>query len=360
MNLRFFKAALALVAAAIMPLVPAAAQTPPPPPPFALDAAKLDRMCNPEGAMQYKFGQAGVPGGGRIMRLMAKPMVLPDGYGPFVHARAASTEWSGQFMEMAYSVALKDKSLAEALIVDVMAIADTSGWEWFDGTMDDTPLYLAGYADSDSFYKKIGDGADAPLLMLSVSHFAGELTLSCGRSDLLKIHAGEAFGKLPPGTPRPTVPEIPVPPLRTAAQCSEPAALAELEAFMAGRSIDEITAAMVARTTYRDRLTAWMLWKLDESGKLTSEELIKLAFGGVAAGSPGGDPFASFKMIEEMFPIIDKLGKAEVAKDMPAICRAMNDFHGWMTRVDAITLAQTKSAQATLTAEAKRLGVSFE
>lgn len=294
------------------------------------------------------------------MRLMAKPMALPEGYGPFVHARAASTEWSGKFMEMAYSVRLADRDLAEALIVDVIAIADTSGWEWFDGTYDDTPLYLAGYAGGDSFYKRMGEGADAPMLMLSVSHFAGELTLSCGRSDLLKIHAGEAFGKLPPGTPRPLVPDVPVPPLRSAAQCSEPQVLAELEAFMAGSSTDEITAAMVARTTYRDRLTAWMLWKIDESGKVSPEELVKLAFAGISKGSPGGDVFASLKMIEEMFPIIDKLAKAETAKDLPAICRALTDFHGWMTRVDAITLAQTKSAQAALAAEAARLGVSFD
>lgn len=359
MVLRFIKPALAVMAAAILPLAPAAAQTPPPPP-FALDAAKLDRLCNPDGAMQYKFGQSGVPGGGRVMRLMAKPMALPDGYGPFVHARAASTEWSGQFMEMAYSVRMDDRNLAEALIVDIMAIADTSGWEWFDGTFDDTPLYLAGYAGGDSFYKRLGESADAPMLMLSVSHALGELVLSCGRSDLLKIHAGEAFGKLPPGKPRPLVPDIAVPPLRSAAQCSEPAALAELEAFMAGRSTDEITAAMVARTTYRDRLTAWMLWKIGESGKLSTDELLKLAFAGIEQGSPGGDMFASFKMVEEMFPIIDKLARGEKAKDMPAICRAMTEFHGWMTRVDAITLAQTKSTQAALTAEAARLGISLD
>ena len=331
----------------------------PAPPPFALDAAKLDRMCSPDSAMQYKFGQAGVPGGGRLLRLMAKPMVLPDGYGPFVHARAASTEWSGQFMEMAYSVRLDDRDLAEALIAEVAMLAETNGWQFFDGTIDDTPLYLAGYADSDSFFKPLGEGDDAPKLMLNVSHFAGELALTCGRSDLLKIHAGEAFGKLPPGTPRPLVPDVPVPPLRSAAQCSEPQVLAELEAFMAGRSTDEIIAAMVARTTYRDRLTAWMLWKIDESGKVSPEGLLKLAFAGISKGSPGGDVFAGFKMIEEIFPILDKLAKAETAKDLPATCRVLSEFHGWMTRVDAITLAQTKTAQAALTAEAARLGVSL-
>jgi hypothetical protein len=339
---------------------PAAAQTPPSPPPFALDAAKLDQMCSADRAMQYKFGQTGVPGAGRVMRLMAKPMALPEGYGPFVHARAASTEWSGQFMEMAYSVRTSDHDLAEAMIAEVTVLADANGWQFFDGTIDDTPLYLAGYADSDSFFKPLGEGDDAPKLMLNVSHFAGELSLTCGRSDLLKIHAGEAFGKLPPGTPRPLVPDVPVPPLRSAAQCSEPQVLAELEAFMAGRSTDEITAAMVARTSYRDRLTAWMLWKIDESGKVTPEELVKLAFAGISKGSPGGDVFASFKMIEEMFPIIDKLAKAETAKDLPATCRALTEFHGWMTRVDAITLAQTKSAQAALVAEAARLGVSLD
>ncbi len=353
---RWFSPLLLIVAAA-----PASAQTSPPaPPPFALDAAKLERLCNPDGAMQYKFGQAGVPGGGRLMRLVAKPMALPDGYGPFIHARAASTEWSGQFMEMAYSVRTNDHDLAEAMIAEVTALADANGWQFFDGTFDDTPLYLAGYAESDSFFKPLGEGADAPRLMLNVVHALGELVLTCGRSDLLKVHAGEAFGKLPPGTPRPLVPDIAVPPLRSAAQCSEPQALAELEAFMAGRSTDEITATMVARTTYRDRLTAWMLWKIGESGKLSTDELLKLAFAGVSQGSPGGDIFAGFKMIQEMFPIIDKLAKGEKAKDMPAICRAMTEFHGWMTRVDAITLAQTKSTQAALAAEAARLGISLD
>jgi hypothetical protein len=63
---------------------------------------------------------------------------------------------------------------------------------------------------------------EATELVLGLSQGLGELTLTCGRSDLMLTQAREAFGELPPGTPRPAVPEIPVPPIRAEDDCAKP------------------------------------------------------------------------------------------------------------------------------------------
>lgn len=324
--------------------------------------AALARMCSVDGAMQFKFGQTGVPGASKIESMLQRGFKLPAALAPFAKAAPRSTDWSDRFMEMTYSVKLSKEHDARAQdLMDRIGMAlEGSGWSVFDVAPEDAPIYLIGYSGSHAFTRPVTVDGKETRVLLALNHDFGELSLTCGRDDLLLAHAQEAFGKLPPGTPRPRVPEIAVPIVRSEADCADPALLDEVRAMIADGKADSFTAAMLGRTTYRDRLSTWMLWKLDSSGKISSDELLKLSFSSLGGASPGGNPFAALEMVEEMFPIIGQIDKAAKAQDPAAVCRSLIPFHAWMTKVDAITLKQTQAMQAALAAEAKKLGVSLD
>jgi hypothetical protein len=240
------------------------------------------------------------------------------------------------------------------------AALEGSGWRVLEMPPEEAPIYLVGYAGTHAFSRPHTIDGKQTRVLLALSHDFGELTMTCGRDDLLHDHAEEAFGKLPPGTPRPRMPDIAVPQVRSEAECADPTRLAEVEAMMIDGRADGFTAAMLGRTSYRDRLSTWMMWKLESSGKISSEQLLKVGLSSLGQASPGGNPFAGLAMITEMFPIIDRIDKAAKAKDAAAMCRGLIPLQAWMTRVDAITLRQTQGVQAALEAEARKLGVSFD
>ena len=194
-----------------------------------------------------------------------------------------------------------------------------------------------------------------------MDHQLGELVLACARDDLLRTHFGEAMGNLPPGTPRPKVPEIAVPQVKDATSCSDPALLARMEEMLTtGEFGDRFLSTMVARSSYRDRLTTWMWWKLEESGKISVEDLLEMMWSSTGEGSPGGNPLAALEMISEMFPILKGVAAAEETRDPQAVCLSLLPFHEWITQVDTITFNQTEAFQSKLTREAARLGVSLD
>lgn len=324
--------------------------------------AALARMCSVDGAMQFRFGQAGVPGASKLESMLQRGYKLPAALAPFAKAQPRSTEWSDRFMEMTYSVTLsKDPDARAQDLMDRIGLAlEGSGWSVLEVSPEDAPIYLIVYSGSHAFTRPVTVDGKETRVLLALNHDFGELSLTCGRDDLLLTHAQEAFGKLPPGTPRPKVPEIAVPTVRSEADCADPALPGEVQALLAEGKADSFTAAMLARTTYRDRLSTWMLWKLDSSGKISTDQLLKLSFSSLGGASPGGNPFAALKMVEEMFPIIEQLDKAAKAQDPAAVCRSLIPFHAWITKVDGITLKQTQAMQAALTAEAKKLGVSLD
>ena len=320
----------------------------------------LTQMCRADGSAQFTFGQTGVTGSTKLEASIGSGIALPEAYLPFTKAQPRSTEWSGKFMEMQYSVLMPDKAAAAVVIDALNTSFAASGWTTLEPLGHEAPLYLLGYSQGTLLERRTGEAGDGKRVLLNVDVGLGELVLTCGHDELLRTHAQEVFGKLPPGTPRPQVPEIPVPPLRSEVDCVNPEILTQVNAMMASGGANAFMSQMMARTTYRDRLSSWMLWKLDTSGKITPERLIKLSMSAIGGASPGGDPFASFKMIEEMFPLLEGLAAAENAKDMGAVCRSLIPFESWLTRVDAITLKQTQATHTALTAEAQRLGVSFE
>jgi len=351
--MRGWLVALAVVAAMPSPALAQDGEAP-------LTPEQIAQMCSARGAFQYDFGQTGVPGSSRLESDIGRGLALPDTYAPFTKAQPRSTEWSGKFMEMAYTYHELDEEAAWTVIDAIAGELEGLGWTPVDMPFEKAPIYLMGYG-GETLFQTIPAGADAKQrVLLSLDYSLGEVSLTCGRDDLLRAHADEAFGELPEGTPRPTVPEIAVPVIRNEADCDDPAIAAQVRAMLDNGGADDFTAVMIARTKWRDRLTSWMLWKLDKSGKIKPDELIKLSFSSIGDASPGGDPFATFGMLEELFPVLDGVAKAEEAKDTAALCRSFIPFHAWIAKIDAITLKQTEAVQARLTAEAKRLGVSFD
>ncbi|MBO9517127.1 MAG: hypothetical protein J7493_03585 [Porphyrobacter sp.] len=321
------------------------------------DAATLEQMCSAGGASQYTFGQTGVPGGDRLTRTLSSGFALPPAAAPFDHAKPWSTEWSDRLFGMEYiGPEPESEEAIIALAAKLDALLAPTGWELQPEDYD-PPLYMLTLTGEWTWFHTV-EGEQGPTqLVLGLDTSALGMTLVCGRADLAELHAQEVFGKLPPGTPRPRVPEIPIPALRTVADCEKPEVLAKLDATLESDTADSFMSAMLARTTYRDRLTSWMMWKLEQSGKISDDELIDLGFSSIGSVSPGGDPFAQFGMIQEM---LDLLKPVIEARDAGTLCRGMVPLQDWFTRVDALTLKQTEATQTALTAEAARLGVSFD
>lgn len=352
-GVRIFLAALALV------LAPAAAEATDGSIPSAFEPAVLQRMCSPEGTMQFTFGQAGVPGSSKIEATLGQGFGLPADLAPFKVAQPRATEWSGLLMQMTYKAAMPKES-ATPYTAQLAAMLAAAGWTPADMEPGQQPLYLMGYGGGRTFTKPSVHGTLTTRVLAHLEYDEGAVLLLCGRDDLLKQHAREAFGELPPGTPRPHVPDIPLPPVQLPADCQDPAKLAAVNAALQDRSATSYTGMMLARTSWRDRLTAWMVWKLESSGKISKDRMLPLLLRSASSGSPGGDPLAALRMLPELFDVASKLSTAEKAGDQRAMCLAVVEFRAFMAKADAITLSQTAATQAALTAEAARLGVPFD
>lgn len=325
-------------------------------------AAALERMCSAKGAMQFAFGQTGVPLSSRMEADFGKGFRAPAVLAPFTRVQPRSTPWSGQLMEMTYSVPIPNGQEARVQslqdrIGERLAAAD---WMFLEFDEDGPPVYLIGLDSGNTFFRRTGEGAEASRVLIALDYQLGELTLTCAHDGLLLQGANEAFGKLPAGTPRPLVPEIALPSVRSEADCTAPETLEEVKRIFAAGKPDRFMADMVARTSYRDRLTTWMMWKLDDSGKITPERLIELSFSAIGGASPGGNPFAALEMITDLPPILKGMEAAEKTGDAAAMCRSLIPLQQLLAKADAITLKQTQATQSALTAEAKRLGVSFD
>ncbi len=329
--------------------------------PIVPPAEVLAKMCKPQGAMQFAFGQTGVPGSTHAESMLGRGFAASPTMAPFQQAQPRSTEWSGHFMEMAYSLPITDKDEARAIMDAIGAALEEAGWINVNMPPDEVPLYLGAVSGYATFERPVETETGQARILIGLDHQMGKLVLTCVRDDLLRAHFKEALGSLPPGTPQPKVPNIVVPQVKDETSCSDPALLARMEEMLAtGEFGDGFLSAMVQRSSYRDRLTSWMLWKLGESGKLSEEDLLEMRWSSIGDSSPAGNPLAALEMLTEMFSILEGVAGAEETRDPQAVCRSLLPFHEWIARVDTITFNQTEAIQTMLTREAARLGVSFD
>lgn len=333
-----------------------------PPAAATLTAAQLNRMCSPAGMMQYSFGETGVPGSTKVEQIISPGFAMPASFAPFERAKPMATAWSNRLFQMTYSFKLADEDEAQDIMAQIgEVLEEEAGWTYVARDFDNTPLSMINAVGWLSFEKAVeADGAPTRVF-LALDHGLGEVTLTCSREDLTRVQFGEAFGRLPEGTPRPAMPEVAIPPALDPVRCADEAVLAEMRSLIAEeRFTDRFSAIMLERTSYRDRLTTWMIWKLDQSGKIDTMEIVGLVMKASGYASPDGNPFAAMKKVLDMLPILKRMGEAQKADNPPALCLALADFQSWIGEVDALTSKQTEAAHGALEAKARELGVSLD
>ena len=328
----------------------------------SLSAQRLERMCSPKGAMQYTFGETGVPGSTRVEQLITPGLAMPDSFAPFERAKPMSTAWSNRLFQMTYSFKLADEELAQDIMSQIGEVLEAEGgWTRVYRDYDNTPMSMINAVGWLSFEKTVEVEGEPTRVFLALDHGLGEVSMTCSREDLTRAQFGEAFGRLPEGTPRPAMPQVDIPATLNATRCADEAVLSEMRDLLADdRFSDSFSAKMLERTSYRDRLTTWMIWKLDQSGKIEPMDIVGIVMDAAGYASPTGNPLAAMEKVLDMMPIVKRMGDARTANDPAALCLALADFQVWVQEVDAITLKQTEAAHAALEAKARELGVSLD
>ena len=339
-----------LLAAPALAAQPATAEETPVP-----TAATLERMCSAAGAYQYTFGQTGVPGSSKLMRTFSKGFPLPATAAPFDHAKPWSTEWSDRFLAMEYTAPLLDEDALGLFAIDLDAALTEAGWELKPADYD-PPLYMM-IAAGDWTWTKPDPGAPEPAeLVLGLTSGLGDLVLTCGRSDLMLAQVQEALGELPPGTPRPLEPTLPIAPVPTVADCARPEVAAEIDAFLESGQPGSFTRSILARADYQGRLSQWMMWRLEQAGA-SRDELIRMAMDAAMLDGGAQGLSASLDTFMELLPVIGKLGEAKDAADRDTVCHAFVDVTAIYSRLADNAAAQTRALVETYRKEAPRFGV---
>lgn len=327
-----------------------------------LTAARLNRMCSPAGMMQYAFGETAVPGSTKVEQIISPGFTMPASFAPFARAKPMATAWSNRLFQMTYSFKLADEEEAQDIMAQIGdVLEEEAGWIYVERDFDNTPLSMISAVGWLSFEKVVEVDGAPTRVFLALDHGLGEVTLTCSREDLTRAQFGEAFGRLPEGTPRPALPEVAIPPALDPVRCADEAVLAGMRDLIAEeRFADRFSARMLERTSYRDRLTTWMIWKLDQSGKIDAMEIVGLVMKASGYASPDGNPLAAMEKVLDMLPIVKRMGDAQKAGEPQSMCLALADFQSWIAEVDALTGKQTAAAHAALEAKARELGVSLD
>jgi hypothetical protein len=313
-------------------------------------------MCSAKGALGFTFGETGVPFGSRLERSMGMGWELKPAMAPFTKAQALATPWSGRLAQIEYEVSESDKERGEMALLTLATAAEAAGWVRNSALEepDKLPFYLTPVSGDIVYDVPGGEGVVA-----SISYGLGTLRLACANKALLRANAEEAFGKLPPGTPRPVALAVDPGTKHSAADCSRPEAQEAMLTVLDGRP-DAITARIMLGLNHTERLTEWKSWRLRESGKVSAERLAALTIEALEASSPGGDPLAGFALFPELFATLKKLAHQSDAGDKAGACRAALEMADVYRRMEAISSRQWKAMDALLEAEARKAGVSLD
>ena len=342
--------AFALVGALLSQPAPA------PAPPALPDTEALQHMCRDGGAMDYAFGDTGVPNSSRIENSLGFGWKLGAGFRPFEKAQALATPWSNRLVQVSYNAGIKNEAEGRRAVEALVRAAEGAGWqrkaEWDDSGQ--LPLYLLPIA-GDAVFELPGGGG----IIASFGWALGELTMSCGQNALLRANAEEAFGRLPEGTPRPQPPALKLQPAFVAEDCGRPEVQEEMLSILEGRPNGAIGKLLHA-ASYSERLHQWKSWKLQSSGKVSDERMMKLALAALETGSPGGDPMAGFALFPKLFDAFGRLVEEAEAGDRAAACRTSFDLLGVYKEMELVAARQWKTMDAAIEAEARKVGVSLD
>jgi hypothetical protein len=348
-------ALLALAAGELPVAAQAFGQGGPSAPPAVMPEA-LQVMCNSSGAAAWRFGDTDVPYSSRLENRLGLRVELPPHMAPFDRARPLATPWSGRLAQVEYSVELKQDGEAGAAFEALVAAAEQAGWAR-KPEMEDAgrlPMYLTPLA-GDRVFELPGDGK----VFASFGRIGNQVTMTCGHKELLRANAKEAFGELPPGTPRPQAAPLKLTAAASPADCDRPEVQREMLTVMDGRA-NEVTSQLLQRVSHDERLVEWKRWKLESSGKVGKERMLRIMAAALEAGSPGGDALAGFALFPDLFATLERLVDQAQAGDAAGACRSSFDLVGVFRKMEAVSARQWVAMDAALEAEARKVGVSLD
>ena len=329
-------------------------------PPESLTAAVLGRMCSAKGAMQYEWGQTGVPLSSRIMETLGLSMNLPETLAPFEKARPRSTPWSDKLAWMSYWVVVGQGDDVQAGYEDFMAgllpLIEEEGWQPVPGGSEELPIAYGAFVGDHVFDRHVDNGKGAERQFLSISKFMGQVDLTCGSASLSMQNAEEAFGKLPDGTPRPVRDEIDLPPRYGEQACGDPNFAQQV--FDQGKASppSAYLSALLRRQDYSSRLVQWMSWKIEQSGTMSEQETLSLLMGGNVSNSM----MSALENIGAIIPASQALWDTRAANDRPGYCVAVVRMQDLIARIDDAGTEMNAAAIQALEQAATRKGVSLD
>lgn len=331
----------------------------------ALATLPAETMCNIDGAIGYKFGATNGPP--QLFMPGMTSLRLAPRFAPFERAGIDSTMWSNRIYQATYVMQLPGKEAALAAIQQLAARFQELGWTADRGVSDEDAAarslfltYRAPGAGEVHLYWPAGTvGADRKDgVRVQLTQLAGEVTLSCISIPLFLDHVNEALGNLPPGTPKPVEPSLPLPKEVDVSTCADQA---KRDAFLATRPEDNaLMRHTMERAKFRERLVTWKLDRLKKSGKLSREEVTKLLFSGLSDPKAQSGMAAGLGLIGGMMDDVEQVMRAEKGKDDVAACRALIGMTARFEKIGPAVDPQWKAIEAAIDKEAVRLGVSLD
>ena len=338
---------LMAAAAALQPAAGAEATTLNPP-----TAQAIEAMCSDAGTLGYAFGAKGVPRSSKL-EMMLGGHELDARFAPFTRAETHATPWSGRLAFATYTVRHAEGAPTRPMLDALSAAFEGRGWRR-NAELEDigkVPMYLMPIA-GERVYELPESG-----LIAGFGSALGEFTLTCGHKGLIRENADEAFGKLPPGTPRPEAPPPPPPTAYRAEDCDRAEVQEEMLRLTEGAASAPL-AEVLQRATYAERLSQWKIWRLRSSGRVSEDAMMKMLLGSLDGA--GGDPLAAFAMLEPLLETLATFGEQIEAKDRAGACRTSFKVNEVFRKIETTTAAQWKAMDAAVEREAKRVGVSLD
>lgn len=320
----------------------------------AATGASLSRLCGLQKAGPYRFG---VP---RYEARLGESKPGRESFpAPFSRVNLVTTNWSGRVMLVEFRGPIAESDAGSAAETMMVAGFQRDGWRPLFDAADESVPTAPEIADADHIFTRTTDEKGlSGTLYAGLSWRAGQLTLACGRADLLALDRLEAEGVLPEDARRPQEPApVTAAPL-TSARCIDLETQAQAAAMFDGGT-DAYVDQVGDQQDYWDRLARWQRWRLEKSGKVDAARLDELQYAAEDARNAAAqeDPLAAMTGALEAMP---ELEEARKSREPRRICEAYARVANFVANDLWQRAERSKSVSAAWAAEAARLDIPLD
>jgi hypothetical protein len=332
-----------------------------------VDALPLDQICSKTSVLGFPFGTsdygtvyATLPG--QAQRYLAGTLR------PIDQATLRATKYSNKLFMAEYQLPFATDAEAKTALTSLSTRAEKAGWfPWADVVAKDAgdEIYTTKDPNSSWYYSTnaIQEPTSPDETMFQFDRRGKTLSITCENMALSDVHAQEALGQMPAGTPKPILADFQEQPLFPISDCDDPALrTAHVDALKNGDDSSIMPGAV--RVAYEERLSDWKIMKLVSSGKISHEAIADKIIGLINGPESLASMQAGMGMIKDMMKLMEGLKP----DDDVGICKAIHSLAQKGQKAvapvsgatgDAVT-PQWRATHALLDSEAKRLGVTFE